>query len=727
MKERLDRLALWFPVGIRLAAALVAVMAATALLGAYLGRPWLSGASYGMGTTRPSAALGLLLLALAAVLGSARAAHRLDPRGWRWLRWTAAAAAALLGGLTLLEYVLGIELGVDIVPAAGPVSPAPYPGRMSIATATAFLLLAGAYLIPQRAHRVGAWTAQGLAAAVFATALLAFAGAFYQAEVFRGLSWYTSGLSLVTAVSLLVLAPTVWLERPRQAMMRLVMAPTAVGSLLRQTGPVVVGAPLLIGVVVAFAQRAGVVGLGFGQALFTVATMVAIAVAVAMGAVRLERIDSHRRAIARELARTNVSLQEEVAKQVRRLGRRTAFLDAILDSAKEQVYAYGPDMRYRFVGPAGARALGMAPEEMVGRHWRELGLPATAMGPLEARIQEVFRTGASVNGELVFPGQDADRVFEYNLTPVRDEHGQVSYVAAIARDVTERSLAEEQEMRLREAAEQNRFKTRFLNNAAHELATPLTPLIMQAHLLRRHHEETGDALSLERIDILQRNLQRLKSLVDDILDAARLQAGRLPTKKQEMRLDDFVAEQVGSFRPWAEEKNIRMTTDIRGPLYCEADPGRIHQLVSNLLSNAVKYTPGGGAIHVEAKMDAQRCTVTITDTGIGFDPALRDRLFQPFSQLHDPQQATASSTGLGLYICHGIVADHGGTIEGHSTGPGEGATFRFTLPKMRPSRRRPGLRGTPHDGTGPGRQEAPLEPGGRDLPRRRPRGLRPGR
>jgi PAS domain S-box-containing protein len=261
----------------------------------------------------------------------------------------------------------------------------------------------------------------------------------------------------------------------------------------------------------------------------------------------------------------------------------------------------------------------------------------------------------------------------------------------VIRDMTDRKRAEAERTiaieRLAEISrlkEMDRMKTQFVNTLSHELRTPLTPIKVQLHLLKAAHV-TGDKDKEKRAtDMLERNVLRMGSLIDELLEVARLQAGTLKLDKGPMGLDEAVTEALDSFRDVAKASGIDVQTKVTPGLTIDADGRRLTQVMYNLLNNALKFTPKGGLILVEASKTAEgRARVSVTDSGIGIKPEDIQRLFEPFSQLHDTMQKTNAGTGLGLYICKGIVEGHDGRIWCESPGPGKGSTFAFEVPLIR--------------------------------------------
>jgi signal transduction histidine kinase len=231
--------------------------------------------------------------------------------------------------------------------------------------------------------------------------------------------------------------------------------------------------------------------------------------------------------------------------------------------------------------------------------------------------------------------------------------------------------------------EQNKFRMDFLNAAAHDLKTPLTPLRAQLATLRLRGGT--DARQMAALDLMERNVNRFQALVEDMLDAARLQAGRLSLKKEPVRLAPMALEAVASFEQAARDAGIDITTTIDRDVHIEADPGKTMQVLINLVSNGVKFSAKGSRVTVKVGGDDRHGFVSVQDAGLGMTREQLGRLFQPFVRLHEDVPGTARGTGLGLYISRGIMEQHGGTLRAQSDGPGKGSTFIAEWPQIEAS------------------------------------------
>lgn len=220
-------------------------------------------------------------------------------------------------------------------------------------------------------------------------------------------------------------------------------------------------------------------------------------------------------------------------------------------------------------------------------------------------------------------------------------------------------------------------RKQFINNAAHELGTPLTPLKLQIYSLKSRTNADRDRAAIE---LLERNVDRIIMLVGDLLDSAKIQSGRLNLTAQTVDVSQCVEGAVESHRELAKQEGLEITVDASGQCGAAADPARIQQVLDNLLGNAIKFTPTGGRIHATVGCTPEWVEARITDTGPGIAAEAIGQLFQPFSQLENPKSRTRAGTGLGLYVSRGIIEASGGTIGVESDGSGKGSTFWFRLP-----------------------------------------------
>jgi signal transduction histidine kinase len=241
------------------------------------------------------------------------------------------------------------------------------------------------------------------------------------------------------------------------------------------------------------------------------------------------------------------------------------------------------------------------------------------------------------------------------------------------------SGTDERVSRLLREMRTNRDLLQFVNNAAHDLANPLTPINLQLHVLQKAAEDRQDQQQQKSLAMVRRNVEQLGLLVQDLKDAARLQAGKLRMTPEPLDLAQIVRETAEGYEEKAKVEGIALEVATEPGLDVKADSGRIVQVLTNFLTNALKFTPKGGRVRVSAGREDGAAIVLVEDSGLGLTPEDRDRLFKAFSQVHDEKQKK-KGTGLGLYIAKGIIEAHGGHIGCDSEGPGRGSTFWFSLP-----------------------------------------------
>jgi PAS domain S-box-containing protein len=275
-------------------------------------------------------------------------------------------------------------------------------------------------------------------------------------------------------------------------------------------------------------------------------------------------------------------------------------------------------------------------------------------------------------------------------------------VVLLFTDITERRETELELRRLADGlAEEDRRKTEFLATLAHELRNPLAPIRSGLQLMRR---AGGDPAALARVqDIMDRQLDHLVHLVDDLLDVARITRGQVDLKPEWIALDDVVRAAVDTSMPLIEA--ARHSLDLRlpaTPLTLYGDPIRLTQVVSNLINNAAKYTPRGGAIVVAVERDADQAVIVVSDNGIGIPPEALDSVFQMFTQVAHPSQRSHGGLGIGLSLVRSLVELHGGTVTAASHGIDAGSVFTVRLPLAHKDQRR-----RPH-----AREAAPAPPDG---------------
>lgn len=265
------------------------------------------------------------------------------------------------------------------------------------------------------------------------------------------------------------------------------------------------------------------------------------------------------------------------------------------------------------------------------------------------------------------------------------DQGSAIRLVGIVQDITDRKQAE---LALAKSAEELRRaderKDAFLATLSHELRNPLAPIRTAAEILASP-SLTAAQLGWAR-QVIQRQTAHMASLLDDLLDVARVTRGKLVLKKQKVGLKSIVDSAVEAARPLVDEKGHRLLVSLPAPdVQLTADPLRLSQVLSNLLGNAAKYTEPGGQIELSAQLEGSTLHLSVKDNGIGIPPEALSQIFNMFWQVERPDGRGQGGLGIGLAFVKSLVELHGGTIEASSGGRGCGSELVVHLPADAPA------------------------------------------
>ena len=250
-----------------------------------------------------------------------------------------------------------------------------------------------------------------------------------------------------------------------------------------------------------------------------------------------------------------------------------------------------------------------------------------------------------------------------HANPFRDRRGAAQGAVNVLIDITVQKQAEAV---LRQADQR---KNEFLAILAHELRNPLAPIRNGLQILEL---DGGDANTLKQTrDMLNRQVQQMVRLVDDLMDVSCITRNQLVLRKEPTELTQVLQSALEACRPSIERSGQELEVALpTQPVYLHADAARLAQVFSNLLSNAAKYTGRGGKIRLSVVRDANAAVVRLRDTGIGISPDMLETIFEPFTQADRSLERVQGGLGIGLSLVRGLVAMHGGTVEAHIDGPG---------------------------------------------------------
>ena len=226
---------------------------------------------------------------------------------------------------------------------------------------------------------------------------------------------------------------------------------------------------------------------------------------------------------------------------------------------------------------------------------------------------------------------------------------------------------------IKQLAEYEQMQADFINTAAHELRTPIQPIVGLTEVML---SKTKDQTQRELLEIVARNSKRLKRLVENVLDITRIENQSLELHKERLNLNEIILSILGEYEGQnRNDNNVKIAFNAKDDFFVEADRERLIQVISNVMNNAVKFTQEGIIkVMINKKDKTNEIIITIKDTGSGIDPEIMPRLFSKFAT------KSQTGTGLGLFISQNIVEAHGGKIWGENNKDGKGATFTLTLP-----------------------------------------------
>jgi PAS domain S-box-containing protein len=350
------------------------------------------------------------------------------------------------------------------------------------------------------------------------------------------------------------------------------------------------------------------------------------------------------------------------------------FYRALLENATDLIAVLDADGTIRHVSDSAVRILGYRPAELVGTNAFALIHPDDLGDVLEAVRAGIERRDTGLPMTFQVRRRDGSwRFLEATDRNLLDEPA-VAGLVINGRDVTDRVVAE------KALRENDRRKDEFLAMLAHELRNPLAPIQSAARLLRVRGRE-DPALIEWASGVVDRQVQSLVRLVDDLLDVSRITRGMITIQKQPVDVAQMITRAVETVRPLIEAREQELTVDaIPESVQVDGDPVRLPQVIANILNNAAKYTPVGGHIRIHVARRSSEVEIHVEDDGLGIRADVLPRIFDLFTQGDRALDRAHGGLGVGLTLVRRLVEMHDGSVEATSAGPGRGSAFVVRLP-----------------------------------------------
>ncbi|HEY9422464.1 MAG TPA: PAS domain-containing sensor histidine kinase, partial [Thermoanaerobaculia bacterium] len=353
-------------------------------------------------------------------------------------------------------------------------------------------------------------------------------------------------------------------------------------------------------------------------------------------------------------------------------------LGSVLDYA---IFLMDPEGRVASWHSGAERLLGYREEEILGHHSARFFTPEEAeQGIPEQELKTALEQGRAADDRWHLR-KDGTYFFASGITtPIRDGSGALLGFGKVMRDRTDwKRMEEELRNRAEALARADQEKDEFLAVLAHELRNPLAPIFYALQVL----EQDDPSLRSQARGIVERQVHRLARLIDDLLDINRVSTGKIELRREPVTLSSIVEHAAEMARPLFEGRRQHFSVSLPpDEVWLDADAARLEQVVANLLNNAAKFTDDGGSISLTAERPDDYIVLSVKDNGAGIPPDLLQHIFELFTQGSRSLDRPQGGLGIGLTLARRLVEMHGGSVEAHSAGVGQGSEFLIRLPVM---------------------------------------------
>lgn len=362
------------------------------------------------------------------------------------------------------------------------------------------------------------------------------------------------------------------------------------------------------------------------------------------------------------------------------LGERFDLLAA--DAREYAIFLLGPDGHLLCWNPGAERLFGYQSNEIIGQHFSRFFSPEDVLtGQPEHELKTALENGRANSVRWQVRKDGTPFWCQATVTPLRNEHKQVGSFARVMHDLTDTQAQDAQKKRADDLAEANRSKEEFMALLSHELRSPLSPILNALNILRQM--KTNDPIIEQAGNIINRQVVQMVRLVDDLLDISRITKGKLRLTREMVELRVVANRAAETARPLMDARKHDFSVSLPiGPVWVEADPARLEQVVVNLLNNAAKYTDVGGLIRMSVYQEGTEAVIRVRDNGVGIAPEMLPRIFDLFTQVNDTLSRSRGGLGIGLALVRTLVEMQEGRVQAQSGGPGQGSEFTVKLPAV---------------------------------------------
>lgn len=381
--------------------------------------------------------------------------------------------------------------------------------------------------------------------------------------------------------------------------------------------------------------------------------------------------------LSREVERRRRAEEELVEQRERLRVTLNGIGDAVIATDVNGIINFMNPVAEAETGWPSAEAIGMPLSgvfRIVDEHSREI---------VDSSVQRVIREGAiaGLAGHTVLIRKDGTEIFiADSASPIRNGDGPIIGAVLVFHNISERRrLEQELERHTLELEEEHRRKDEFLAMLSHELRNPLAPMKAAVQIL--NFPDGGGEKHNRARAILERQVNHLAHLVDELLDVARISKGKIVLKSELVGVDSVISRAMELCEPLFREKRQQVLIDsLADATHVQGDLQRLTQVVGNLLNNAAKYTQAGGTIRISTREAEGTVEIAVQDNGLGIHPDVLPHVFDLFSQSERTLARSEGGLGVGLTLVQRIVEQHGGSVFAFSEGPGKGSEFRLQLP-----------------------------------------------